>query len=83
MEVPMIQAKTNEVPMLTYTGWWLWCWDPSDGWEGYIHMDCDMICDADGFCCGCGAPSPAATRGRNDTVDPLSSNVNRIAGREH
>jgi hypothetical protein len=83
MEVAMIQAKSNEVPILTLYGQWLWCWDPADGWEGYLHLDCDMICDADGFCLGCRCPSPAATGEARAEVDPLNSNANRLGRREH
>ena len=79
----MIQPKTNEVPILTHYGQWLWCWDPADGWEGYLHLDCDMIADADGFCLGCGCPSPAATKDPKLDADPLNCNVKRIARREH
>lgn len=80
----MIQVKANECPILTHFGRWLWCWDPEDGWEGYIHMECDMITDADGFCCGCGCPSPAATKLERDAdIDPMNSNVKRIVRSEH
>lgn len=56
----MILPKTNEWPIRTQYGRWLWCHDHEDGWEGYLHLDCDMVCDDNGRCIGCGSPSPAA-----------------------
>jgi hypothetical protein len=56
----MLIPKTGESTITTHWGRWLYCRDAADGQETYVHLECDMACDADGHCIGCGSPSPAA-----------------------
>jgi len=56
----MIQVLPNEYPAATADGRWLWVVDLDDGWEGYVHIDCEALCDVDGCCLLCGAPSPSS-----------------------
>lgn len=55
----MILPGTDELPVTTPYGRWMWCVDHEDGWFGYLHMDCDCACNDDGFCMACHSPSPA------------------------
>lgn len=74
----MIIPKSNEIVLSTYTGRWLWCHDPEDGWEGYVHLECDMITDENGNCIGCGAQSPASTGESRPVGDRFNCNVEGV-----
>jgi hypothetical protein len=39
-------------------GRWEYVYDTDDGHHKYLHLNCDAICDREGHCVMCGAPSP-------------------------
>lgn len=54
----MLVAVENEPIVKTGWGRWEYVRDTKTGWRGYLHLDCDVVEDQDGYCIMCGAPCP-------------------------
>jgi hypothetical protein len=60
MEQPILVRPVPGEPLVTdsHGTRWEYVFDAEDGHHKYLHRACDAVCDREGYCIMCGAPSP-------------------------